>query len=51
MPQFLTEIQFATTSSIETPEPGFIILYVNTDGNLYAETSNGNQIKLSVNPE
>lgn len=49
MPQFLTEIQFATTSSIETPEPGFIILYVNTDGNIYAKTSDNNQVKLNIN--
>lgn len=51
MPKFLTEIQFAATGSMESPDPGFITLYVNTDGNLYAETSNGNQVKLSVNPE
>ena len=50
MPKFLTEIQFITTGSIETPENGFITLYVNTDGNLYAKTSDGNQVKLSINP-
>jgi len=50
MPKFLTEIQFAATGSIESPDPGFITLYVNTDGNLYAETSDGNQIQLSINP-
>lgn len=47
MPKFLTEIQFIATGSIETPELDFITLYMNTDGNLYAKTSNGNQIKLS----
>jgi hypothetical protein len=47
MAQFLTEIQFATTGSIETPEPGFITIYANTDGFLYAKLSNGTQIKLS----
>lgn len=50
MPKFLSEIQFVTTGSMDTPSPGFIILYANTDGNLYAETSDGNQIQLSINP-
>jgi hypothetical protein len=45
--KFLSEIQFATTSSMESPPSGFITIYANTDGNLYAETSDGNQIKLS----
>jgi hypothetical protein len=45
--KFLSEIQFATTSSIESPPSGFITIYANTDGYLYAETPNGNQIKLS----
>jgi hypothetical protein len=45
--KFLSEIQFATTSSMESPPSGFITIYANTDGNLYAETPNGNQIKLS----
>lgn len=48
--QFLTEIQFAATGSMESPEVGFITLYVNTDGNLYAKTSNGIQTKLSTTP-
>ncbi len=47
--KFLSEIQFATTSSMESPPSGFITIYANTDGNLYAETSDGNQIKLSIN--
>jgi hypothetical protein len=47
--RFLTEIQFATTGSIESPDVGFITIYANTDGNLYAETLNGNQVKLSNN--
>lgn len=47
MAKFLTEIQFAATSSIETPEPGFITIYANTDGFLYARLSNGTQVKLS----
>ena len=50
MAQFLSEIQFATTGSIETPEPGFITLYANTDGFLYAKLSNGTQIKLTYFP-
>ena len=47
--KFLSEIQFATTSSMESPPSGFITIYANTDGNLYAETSDGNQVKLSIN--
>jgi len=47
MAQFLTEIQFVTTSSMETPEPGFITIYANTDGFLYARLSNGTQVRLS----
>jgi hypothetical protein len=49
MPKFLSEIQLVATGSMETPEPGFITLYVNTDGNIYAETSNGVQVKLNTN--
>ena len=49
MAQFLTEIQFVTTSSMESPPSDFITLYANTDGNIYAETSNGVQVKLSIN--
>lgn len=49
MPKFLSEIQFAATGSMESPDPGFITLYVNTDGNLYAKFSNGSQTKLSIN--
>jgi len=49
MAQFLTEIQFAVTGSIETPESGFITIYAKTDGNLYAKTSNGIEFKLSAN--
>jgi hypothetical protein len=48
--KFLTEIQFATTGSIETPEPGFITLYANTDGYFYAKLSDGSQIRLTYNP-
>ncbi len=47
--RFLTEIQLVTSSSMESPPNGFITIYANTDGNLYAETSDGNQIKLSIN--
>jgi hypothetical protein len=49
MPKFLSEIQFAATGSMESPDPGFITLYVNTDGNLYAKFSNGSQTRLSNN--
>ena len=47
--RFLTEIQFATSGSMEAPPSGFVTIYANTDGNLYAETSDGNQVKLSIN--
>jgi hypothetical protein len=47
--KFLTEIQLVTSSSIESPPSGFITIYANTDGNLYTETSDGNQVKLSIN--
>lgn len=47
MAQFLTEIQFATTGSMDTPEIGFITLYAKTDGNLYVKFSNGIEKKLS----
>jgi hypothetical protein len=50
MAQFLTEIQFATTGSIETPESGFITMYANTNGYLYAKLSNGTQIRLNFYP-
>jgi hypothetical protein len=49
MPKFLSEIQLVATGSIETPDPGFVTLYVNTDGNLYAKFSNGSETKLSIN--
>ena len=48
MAQFLSEIQFVTTGSIENPEPGFITIYANTDGFLYAKLPNGTQVKLSI---
>lgn len=50
MAQFLSEIQFAATSSMETPEAGFITLYANTDGYLYAKLSDGTQIRLTYFP-
>lgn len=48
MAQFLTEIQFVSTGSIETPEEaGFITLYMNTDGYLYVKFSNGTEARLT----
>ena len=47
--RFLTEIQLVTSGSMESPPSSFITIYANTDGNLYAKTSDGNQIKLSIN--
>jgi hypothetical protein len=47
MAKYLNTIQFATSGSMDTPEPGFITLYANTDGFLYAVLPNGTQIKLS----
>jgi hypothetical protein len=47
MAKFLTEIQFVSTSSMETPEPGFVTVYMNTNGYLYAKFPNGEQARLS----
>jgi hypothetical protein len=46
MPQFLTDIQFIATSSIETPESGFVTLYLQTDGYMYVKLSNGTEYRL-----
>lgn len=46
MPQFLTDIQFVATSSIETPESGFVTLYLQTDGYMYVKLSNGTEYRL-----
>jgi hypothetical protein len=46
MPQFLTDIQFIATSSIETPATGFATMYMNTDGYLYIKLPNGEQVRL-----
>ena len=47
MAQFLSEIQFVATSSIETPGAGFITLYMNTDGYLYVKFPNGSEARLT----
>jgi hypothetical protein len=47
MAQFLTEIQFVSTSSIETPESGFVTLYMKTDGFLYVKFSDGSEARLT----
>ena len=47
MSQFLTEIQFVATGSIETPDSGFVTLYMNTDGFIYVKFSNGTQARLT----
>ena len=47
MAQFLTEIQFVATSSMDTPESGFIALYMNTDGYLYVKFANGSEARLT----
>ena len=54
MPKFLTEIQLATTGSIETPEAEFFgafAVYAGIDGNLYVKDNNGNKKKLNINLE
>jgi hypothetical protein len=48
MAQFLTEIQLVATTTVDTPQSGFITLYANTDGYLYAILSNGTQVRLSL---
>ena len=47
MAQFLTQLQFVATSSIDTPESGFIALYMNTDGYLYVKFANGSEARLT----
>ena len=47
MAQFLTNLQFISTSSMDTPEPGFVTIYMKTDGYLYAKFSNGTEARLS----
>jgi hypothetical protein len=47
MAQFLTEIQFISTSSMDTPESGLIALYMNTDGFLYIKFPNGSEARLT----
>lgn len=48
MPKFVTEIHVQTTEV--TPDTGFISLYTKGDRKLYAKTSDGVEILLSVNP-
>ena len=47
MAQFLTQLQFVATSSMDTPEAGFIALYMNTDGYLYIKFPNGSEARLT----
>jgi hypothetical protein len=47
MAQFLTEIQFISTSSMDVPESGLIALYMNTDGFLYIKFPNGSEARLT----
>lgn len=47
MAQFLTEIQFVATSSMDTPGAGFIALYMNTDGFLYVKFPDGSEARLT----
>ena len=47
MPKFLTDIQFVSASSMETPEPGFVTVYMKNDGYLYAKFPNGTEARLS----
>jgi hypothetical protein len=45
--KFLTEIQFVTTGSMETPESGFVTVYMRTNGYLYAKFPDGTEARLS----
>lgn len=47
MAQFLTEIQFVATSSMDTPPFGFIALYMQTDGYLYVKFPDGSEARLT----
>ena len=46
MPEFLSQIQFIATASMDTPGTGFATLYLNTDGYLYVKFPNGSETKL-----
>ena len=47
MAQFLTEIQFVATSSMDTPPAEFIALYMQTDGYLYVKFPDGSEARLT----
>ena len=47
MAQFLTEIQFVATSSMDTPPLGLVTLYMQTDGYLYVKFPNGSEARLT----
>jgi flagellar basal body rod protein FlgF len=47
MAKFLTPIQFVATGSMDTPSPGFVAIYMNTDGFLYVKFSNGSEARLT----
>ena len=47
MAQFLTEIQFVATSSMDTPPSGFVSLYMQNDGYLYVKFPNGSEARLT----
>jgi hypothetical protein len=49
MPQFLTEIQFGSTGSMDTPDANSITIYLNTNGHLYAKFTDGSQFRLTRN--
>jgi hypothetical protein len=41
------DIQLVTTGSINAPNPGFITMYMNTDGKLYLKRPDGSQALIS----
>jgi hypothetical protein len=45
--KFLTDIQLTATGSIETPDVGFVNMYLNTDGYIYVKFPNGSQTRVS----
>jgi hypothetical protein len=41
------DIQLVATGSINSPNPGFITMYMNTDGKLYLKRPDGSQALIS----
>ena len=47
--KILTSIQFDVTGSMDIPDTDSVTLYVNTNGHLYAELTDGTHFRLTRN--